>query len=338
MSTDTSTSTTIAGTGSAGSPDRIRVAIAGYGNLGRSAERLVRLQPDMDLVGIFSRRSGLDTETPVIAASDAAAHAGEVDVVLLCLGSATDIPEQAADWARHFTTVDTYDNHGRIPEHRARMDSAARTGGTVALISTGWDPGLFSLNRVHAAALFPQPVQQTFWGPGLSQGHSDAVRRVVGVVKGVQYTLPSADALEAARRGEADGPSGKDAHRRHVVAVAAEADQERIREEIASMPDYFAGYETTVEFVDEETFDREHTGMPHGGHVVTSGDLAGSRSTVEYTLELERNPDFTAAAQIAYARAAVRLQREGRRGAVTVLEVAPYLLSPQPLEELVAGI
>ena len=314
----------------------IRAAIAGYGNLGRSVEKLVALQPDMDLVGIFSRRANLDTDTPVFDAAAAADHTGEIDLLFLCLGSATDIPEQAADWARLFTTVDTYDNHKLIPRHRATMDAAAREGGHVALISTGWDPGLFSLNRTLGSALFPDPQQHTFWGPGLSQGHSDAVRRIPGVEAGVQYTIPSEPALDDARRGAAGGLTGTQAHQRHCYVVADEADQERIREAIVTMPDYFVGYETTVTFVDQATFDAEHQGMPHGGHVITSGDLAGSRSTVEFTLALERNPDFTAAAQIAYGRAAARLNAQGHTGAVTVLEVAPYLLSPTPLDELVA--
>lgn len=313
----------------------IRAAIVGYGNLGRSVERLIRRQPDMTLVGIFSRRSGLDTDTPVFPVDEADAHADGIDVLFLCLGSATDIPEQAAGWARRFTTVDTYDNHGLIPTHRAEMDAAAREGGNLSLISTGWDPGLFSLNRVLGAALFPESMQRTFWGPGLSQGHSDAVRRIPGVVRGVQYTLPKPEAIEAAKAGR-EGLSGKDAHARHCVIVADAADHERIRETIVTMPDYFVGYETTVEFVDEETFEREHLGMPHGGRVITTGDLGGSRSTVEFALELERNPDFTGAAMVAYGRAAARMHAEGRRGAVTVFEVPPHLCSPVPLDELIA--
>ena len=191
------------------------------------------------------------------------------------------------------------------------------------------------MNRVVGAALFPEPQQRTCWGPGLSQGHSDAVRRIPGVVRGVQYTIPNDEAIEAAKAGR-DGIGGKDAHARHCVIVADPADHERIRETIVTMPDYFAGYATTVEFVDEATFEAEHLGMPHGGRVITSGDLGGSRSSVEFALELERNPDFTAASMVAYGRAAARMHAEGRRGAVTVLEVAPYLLSPAPLDELVA--
>ncbi|NLT25870.1 MAG: diaminopimelate dehydrogenase [Microbacteriaceae bacterium] len=323
-------------TASAAAPaSRIRAAVVGYGNLGRSVEALVRRQPDMELVGVVSRRAELPTDAPIIAVDDADRLAGEVDVLFLCLGSATDIPEQAADWARRFTTVDTYDNHGDIPRHRAEMDAAARAGGNLALVSTGWDPGLFSVNRVLGAALFPEPQQRTFWGPGLSQGHSDAVRRIPGVVRGVQYTIPSEEAIAAAKAGR-EGIGGKEAHARHCVIVADPADHDRIRETIVTMPDYFVGYRTTVEFVDEAAFEAEHLGMPHGGRVITSGDLGGSRSSVEFGLELERNPDFTAASMVAYGRAAARMHAAGRRGAVTVLEVAPYLLSPVGLDELVA--
>ncbi|MDK7741716.1 diaminopimelate dehydrogenase [Helcobacillus massiliensis] len=315
---------------------RIRAAIAGYGNLGRSAEKLIRAQDDMDLVGIFSRRSSLDTDTPVFPADSAAEHTDDIDVVLLCLGSATDIPEQATGWAELFTTVDTYDNHADIPGHRARMDAAARANGNTAMVGTGWDPGLFSVNRTMAEALFPSAQQNTFWGLGASQGHSDAVRRVPGVQRAVQYTIPSDGALQAARRGDGADITAHTAHRREVVAVAEESEQERIREQIVSMPNYFEPYETTVEFVSTEEFEKSHQGLPHGGRVITTGDLGGSLSTVEFSLELERNPDFTAAAQVAYARAAARMNRSGQVGAFTVLEVAPYLLSPIPLDELIA--
>ncbi len=321
----------------ASAPTRIRVAIAGYGNLGKSAEQLVKRQADMDLVGIFSRRDNLDTDTRVLPAADAARYADEVDVLLLCLGSATDIPEQAAEFAVHFNTVDTYDNHALIPEHRAKMDAAACETAHLSLISTGWDPGLFSLNRVIGASLFPEPQQATFWGPGVSQGHSDAIRRIPGVIRGVQYTVPNEDAVAAAKTAGAEIPTGKQAHVRRCVVVADETDHDRIRETIVNMPDYFVGYETTVEFVSEEEFEREHTGMPHGGRVITSGDLSGSHSSVEFGLELGRNPDFTAAMLVASARAAARMHASGRVGAVTVFEVPPYLYSPQPLDQLVAG-
>ena len=316
----------------------IRAAIVGYGNLGRSVEKLIRSQPDMELVGIFSRRPELDTDTPVFPAASAADHAGEIDVLFLCLGSATDIPEQATGYARHFTTVDTYDNHQLVPDHYAAMGEAARAGGNVAVVSTGWDPGLFSLNRTVADALFPDAQQNTFWGKGLSQGHSDAVRRVPGVKRGVQYTIPSEEAIAEAKAGRGAEITGASAHVRECFVVAEEpgaASEEALREAITTMPDYFAPYTTTVHFITEHEFERDHQGMPHGGHVITSGDLGGSRSSVEFALELGSNPDFTAASQVAYGRAAARLRAEGRTGAFTVLEVAPYLLSPVPLEELI---
>ena len=312
-----------------------RVGIVGYGNLGRSAEALVKQQPDMDLYGIFSRRRDLDTDTDVFPVAEISQHRDKLDVLLLCLGSATDIPEQAAAFAREFTTVDTYDNHNLIPQHRARMDAAAREGGNVALISTGWDPGLFSINRVLAASLFPQPQQATFWGLGVSQGHSDAIRRIPGVKRGVQYTIPNEDVVADAKAGRT--VDAKRAHKRQCVVVADAADHDRIREAIVTMPDYFVGYDTTVEFVSEAEFTANHTGMPHGGQVITAGELASSHNSVTFGLELGRNPDFTGAVLVAYARAAARLREQGVTGAVTPLEVAPYLLSPAGLDELVAG-
>ncbi|QNE89006.1 diaminopimelate dehydrogenase [Corynebacterium incognita] len=314
----------------------IRAAIVGYGNLGKSVEKLIAAQPDMELYGIFSRRDQLDTDSPVYPVADFAQHAEHVDVALLCTGSATDIPAQAADFVARTATVDTYDNHRDVARHKAVMDAAAKQAGTVAIVSTGWDPGMFSLNRVLAAAILPGAQQHTFWGPGLSQGHSDALRRIDGVKKAVQYTIPDEAALESARRGEAGELTGKQAHVRRCYVVADESDHARIEEEIRTMPDYFVGYQVEVNFIDEATFDAEHTGMPHGGHVITAGDTGGFNHTVEYTLELDRNPDFTAAVEIAYARAAARLREQGVTGAFTVLEVAPYLLSPTPLDELIA--
>ncbi len=316
----------------------IRVAIVGYGNLGRSVEKLVARQPDMTLAGIFSRRDSLDTldpETPVLPSAEFAEHTDKFDVALLCLGSATDIPAQAPEFAEHTSTVDTYDNHRDIARHRAEMDAAAKKAGTVAIVATGWDPGMFSLNRTLASAILPGAQQHTFWGPGLSQGHSDALRRIEGVHKAVQYTIPNEEALESARRGEAGDLDGKQAHIRRCFVVCDEADRERIENDIRTMPDYFVGYQVEVNFIDEATFDAEHTGMPHGGHVITAGDTGGYTQSVEFTLELERNPDFTAAVQIAYARAAHRLREAGQAGAYTVLEVAPYLVSPTPLDELI---
>lgn len=317
----------------------IRTGIVGYGNLGRSVERVLAAQPDMELAAVFSRRSGLDTSALQVALADIEQHLDGIDVLFLCMGSATDVPEQAPLLARLATTVDTYDNHRDIPRHRTAMDEAARAGGNVAIVATGWDPGLFSLNRTLASAIVPGE-QRTFWGPGLSQGHSDALRRIDGVRKAVQYTIPNRDALDAARAGRAGGLTAKEAHLRQCWVVADESDHARIEETIRTMPDYFVGYEVEVHFISEDEFDRDHTGMPHGGHVITSGTIDGPAGTtrhgVEFSLTLDRNPDFTAAVQVAYGRAAARLAADGRVGAYSVLEVAPYLLSPTPLDELIA--
>jgi len=319
----------------------IRAAIIGYGNLGRGVAAAIAEQPDMELVGVFSRRaSSLDTDARVYPADELAAHANEIDVAFLCLGSATDMPEQAAGYARLVTTVDSYDNHGQIPAHRAAMDEAARAGGHMALISTGWDPGLFSVARVSSEALFSDSVVNTFWGPGISQGHSDALRRIDGVKRAVQYTVPREDAVQAALEGRGDSITGQSAHLRRCVVVAEESDHERITEEIVTMADYFVGYEVTVEFVSEDEFERDHLGMPHGGRVITAGTLGegdtANRATVEFSLNLESNPFFTAAVLGGCGGAAYRLAQQGRVGAVTVLEVAPYLLSPEPLDELIS--
>lgn len=314
----------------------IRTAIVGYGNLGRSVEANVLRQPDMELVGIFSRRSELDTDTPVFPVDDIDSFADKIDILYLCLGSATDIPEQATGFAKTFSTVDTYDNHKKIPDHYQAMDEAAYASENVAIIGTGWDPGLFSLNRTLASSIFPQSQQNTFWGKGVSQGHSDAVRRVAGVKKAVQYTIPREDAITTARDGRGEDVTAHTAHLRQCWIVADEADHDRIREEIITMPDYFVGYDVEVHFITEEEFARDHQGTPHGGHVITAGDLGGTTNTVEFSLALESNPDFTAAVQVAYGRAAHRLKDAGLAGAFSVLEVPPYLLAPESLEELLA--
>ncbi|WKD59751.1 diaminopimelate dehydrogenase [Corynebacterium caspium] len=315
--------------------NKIRVGIVGYGNLGKSVENVVSVQPDMELVGVFSRRATLDTTAPVIPVDEVEQYGDKLDVIFLCLGSATDIPAQATRFAAVAPTVDTYDNHRDIWDHRTRMDEVAKEAGTVAIVATGWDPGMFSLNRVYAKAALPEHETNTFWGPGLSQGHSDALRRLDGVVAAVQYTLPNPEALEKARRGEAADIDSKHSHVRQCWVVAPESEQARIEEEIRTMPDYFVGYEVEVNFIDQETFDRDHSGMPHGGHVITTGKAGISNHVVEYSLKLDRNPDFTAAVQVAYGRAAARMAARGEKGAFTVLEVAPALLAPGSLEELV---
>lgn len=327
-----------------------RAAIAGYGNLGVSVARAVAAQADMALVAVYSRRATSPTTvpspanapslavvpTPLYPLADIAAHADGIDILFLCLGSATDIPTLAPGLAATCNTVDTYDNHGDMARHREAMDRAARAGGHVAVIAAGWDPGLFSLNRVLQQAIL-QGEPHTFWGPGVSQGHSDALRRIVGVRQAVQYTLPNAAAVTAAQHGEADAGA---AHLRQCWVVADEQDHERIEQEIRTMPGYFAGYQVEVNFITAAEFAQDHTGMPHGGRVITSGTLQGPageyRHAMEFALTSGRNPDFTAAVQVAYGRAAHRLAAAGHTGAITPLEVAPHLLSPTPLDELIA--
>ncbi len=314
----------------------IKAGIVGYGNLGQAVEYLVNALDDFELFGIFSRRDSLDTDAAVYPVAEVQKYKDDVDIMFLCIGSATDIPQQATGFAEHFTTVDTYDNHAKVADHYAAMDSTARANGNVAVVCTGWDPGVFSMNRVLGLALFPEPIQNTFWGKGLSQGHSDAVRRVDGVKRGVQYTIPAQDAIDQARAGNGKGLSKIQSHKRIVYIVADEADHERIRKEIVSMPDYFEPYDTTVHFVSDEEFERDHQGAPHGGHVITTGNLQGHQANVEFSLALESNPNFTAAAMVAFGRAAARLKQQGNTGAYTVLEVPLYLLSPQSLEELMS--
>ena len=312
----------------------IKAGIVGYGNLGQGVEYLINSLEDFELFGIFSRRESLDTDAAVYPVADAAKYQDDIDVMFLCVGSATDIPEQATSFAQHFTTVDTYDNHSKVAEHRDAMDQVARKHGNVAVVSTGWDPGLFSMNRVLGLSLFPEPIQNTFWGKGLSQGHSDAVRQIKGVQRGVQYTIPAQDAIDQARAGNGAGLSKTEAHDRIVYIVADEADHERIRQEIVTMPAYFEPYDTTVHFISEEEFQRDHQGAPHGGHVITTGNLQGHNASVEFSLDLDSNPNFTATAMVAFGRAAARLKAQGNTGAYTVLEIPLHLLSPQSLDEL----
>src|SRR5699024_5631178 len=291
---------------------------------------------DFELFGIFSRRETLDTDAPVYPVADAHHYKDDIDVMFLCVGSATDIPEQATGFAEHFTTVDTYDNHSKDAEHYAALDQVAKANAHVPTGCPGWDPVLSSMNRVLGPSLFPAPVQSTFWGKGLSQGPSDAVRQVAGVKRGVHYPIPAQDAIDQARAGNGQGLSKTTSHERIVYIVAEESDHERIRHEIVTMPAYFEPYDTTVHFVSEAEFERDHQGAPHGGYVITTGDLQGHNASVEFSLQLESNPNFTAAAMVAFGRAAARLKEQGNSGAYTVLEVPLYLLSPQSLDELMA--
>ena len=319
----------------------IRVGIVGYGNLGRGAEVALTRCPDMQLVGIFSRRDPstvkpLNPDVPVHLLSDLDGFRASIDVLLLCGGSKSDLPEQAPKLARHFNTVDSYDTHNRIPEYFEAVDTAAREGERLSVISVGWDPGLFSLYRLFGESVLPEGETYTFWGKGLSQGHSDAVRRVPGVKAGVQYTLPSEAAMERARSGSLPTLTTREKHTRecHVVLEAG-ADPKAVEQAIVTMPDYFADYDTTVHFISEEALARDHSAMPHGGFVIRSGRSGDGHSQVmESSLKLESNPEFTASVLVAYARAAVRLHRQGERGARSVFDIAPGLLSPKSAAQL----
>lgn len=318
---------------------RIRIGIAGYGNLGRGVERAVSMQPDLELVGVFSRRDPSSVETegaPVFPLVGIEERASDIDVLILCGGSRSDLPEQSPTLARTFSIVDSFDTHAAIPEHFARVDESARAAGTTAIISAGWDPGLFSLNRIIGEAILPEGATYTFWGRGLSQGHSDALRRVPGVAAGVQYTIPSEDAIERVRRGERPELETREKHVRECFVVLDKgADPDAVRHAIVTMPDYFEPYDTTVHFVSEDELDRNHRGMPHGGFVIRSGESSpGTTQTVEFQLTLDSNPEFTASVVVAYARAAARMNRAGDVGAKTVFDVAPGLLSPKSPERL----
>ena len=320
---------------------RIRVAIAGYGNLGRGVEAALAQNPDMRLVGVFSRRdpvsvSLLDSSVPVYAMADIEQYQDEVDVMILCGGSKSDLPEQGPYLAQFFNTVDSFDTHAKVPEYYAALDQSARDAGRVALLSVGWDPGLFSLNRLYGEAILPEGETYTFWGKGLSQGHSDAVRRISGVKSAVQYTLPSEDAIARVRNGEQPQLTTREKHTRECFVVLEDnADADAVRDSIVTMPDYFADYDTVVNFIDQDTFNKEHSSMPHGGFVIRSGNTGvDTKQTIEYSLALGSNPEFTSSVLVAYARAVHRLARLNDIGAKTVFDIAPGLLSPKSPAQL----
>lgn len=323
----------------------IRIGIVGYGNLGRGVETSISANPDLELVGVFSRRdpasvSTAGANTRVYGLSELDGFAGAIDVLILCGGSRSDLPEQSPALAEKFSIVDSFDTHAKIPEHFASVDSAARAGGNVAIISTGWDPGLFSINRLYGEAILPLGESYTFWGKGLSQGHSDALRRIPGVAGAVQYTLPSDSAIERVRAGERPELSTREKHTRECWVVLADgADEGTVREAIVTMPDYFEPYDTTVNFISAEELEHDHAGMPHGGFVIRSGESSpGVTQTIEYQLTLDSNPEFTSSVLVAYARAAARLSRAGDRGAKTPFDIAPGLLSPKTPEQLRAEL
>ena len=321
----------------------IRIGILGYGNLGRGIECAVRQNPDMQLTAVFTRRAPetvkiLTEGVPVYPAAEAAAHADEVDVLVLCGGSATDLPTQTPEFAQWFHVVDSFDTHANIPVHFDEVDAAAKASGKMALISAGWDPGMFSLNRLYANAVLPCGADYTFWGKGVSQGHSDAIRRIEGVKDARQYTIPVPAALDAVRSGSQPQLTTRQKHTRECFVVAEEgADLARIENEIKAMPNYFADYDTTVHFISEEELQRDHSGIPHGGFVIRTGKTGWNlehNHIIEYSLKLDSNPEFTSSVILAYARAIYRLAQKGESGCRTVFDIAPGLLSPQSPEEL----
>ena len=321
----------------------IKIGILGYGNLGKGVECAVKHNPDMELAAVFTRRDkeSLNILTPgvkVCSVQEAESMKEEIDVMILCGGSATDLPVQTPQFAKCFNVVDSFDTHARIPEHFEAVDAAAKEGGHVGIISVGWDPGMFSLNRLYGNAVLPEGSDYTFWGRGVSQGHSDAIRRVEGVKDARQYTVPVEAALKAVRDGENPELTTRQKHTRECFVVAEEgADLKRIEEEIVTMTNYFADYDTTVRFISEEELMRDHKGIPHGGFVIRTGKTGWENEhshVIEYSLKLDSNPEFTASVIVAYARAAYRLSKEGAAGCKTVFDIAPAYLSPLSGEEL----
>ena len=321
----------------------IKIGILGYGNLGKGVECAVKHNPDMELAAVFTRRdkASLKVLTPgvkVCSVQEAESMKDEIDVMILCGGSATDLPVQTPELAKNFHVVDSFDTHARIPEHFEAVDAAAKESGHVGIISVGWDPGMFSLNRLYGSAVLPEGKDYTFWGRGVSQGHSDAIRRVEGVKDARQYTVPVESALQAVRNGENPELTTRQKHTRECFVVAEEgADLMRIEEEIVTMPNYFADYDTTVHFISEEELMRDHKGIPHGGFVIRTGKTGWENEhshVIEYSLKLDSNPEFTAAGIAAYARAAYRLGKEGVTGCKTVFDIAPAYLSSMSGEEL----
>ena len=317
---------------------KTRIGILGYGNLGKGVECAVKEANDMELVAVFTRRDPknvtiLTENVPVCHIDEAADWKDKIDVMILCGGSATDLPVQTPQFASMFNVIDSFDTHARIPEHFAAVDKAAKEAGKVAVISVGWDPGMFSLNRVYANAILPDGKDYTFWGKGVSQGHSDAIRRIAGVKDARQYTIPVESALEAVRSGSEPELTTRQKHTRECFVVAEEgADLKKIEEEIVTMPNYFADYDTTVHFISEEELLRDHAGIPHGGFVIRTGKTGWNNENshvIEYSLKLDSNPEFTSSVLAAYARAAYRLRKEGQTGCKTVFDIAPAYLAAE---------
>ncbi len=323
----------------------IKIGIVGYGNLAKGAEAAIAQNPDMELVAVFTRRNPESVHistanVPVISYSQISLWKSRIHILLLCGGSASDLPNMTPELAQHFHVVDSFDTHARIPEHCSNVDRAARSTGHIAVISAGWDPGLFSLSRVYASAVLPQSTTYTFWGRGVSQGHSDAVRRIPGVADCRQYTIPVREAMDAVRDGKCPNLSTRQKHTRHCYVVPQEdADLPWIENEIKNMPNYFADYDTKVTFITHEELERDHSGLPHGGHVIctgTTGCNGEHRQRIEYSLALDSNPEFTASVLLSCARAAMRMVNRGQIGCYTMLDIAPSDLSPYTREELLS--
>ncbi len=321
----------------------MRIGILGYGNLGKGVESAIRQNPDMELVAVFTRRNPKDlkikTESAKVLSVDEIENWKEkIDVLILCGGSATDLPEQTPKYAKIFNVIDSFDTHANIPLHFENVNKAAKEGGKVAIISVGWDPGLFSLNRMYANAILPEGNDYTFWGRGVSQGHSDAIRRIKGVKDAKQYTVPVEKALQLVKNGENPILSTREKHTRECYVVLEDgADAKQVEHEIVTMPNYFSDYDTTVHFISEEELKKNHSGIPHGGFVLRSGVTGFDKEEkhiIEYNLKLDSNPGFTSSVLLAYARAAFRLYNEGQKGCKTVFDIAPAYLSPKSAEEL----
>ncbi len=320
----------------------IRIGIYGYGNLGRGVECAIKQNSDMELVGVFTRRDPASVKTvtgaKVYHVDDALGMTDKIDVMIICGGSATDLPVQTPALAKHFNVIDSFDTHAKVPEHFANVDAAAKESGKIGIISVGWDPGMFSLMRLYGACVLPDSNSYTFWGKGVSQGHSDAIRRIDGVLDARQYTIPVESALEAVRSGKNPELTTREKHTRECFVVAKEgADKARIENEIKTMPNYFADYDTTVHFITKEELDRDHSGIPHGGFVIRSGKTGKElehNHIIEYSLKLDSNPEFTASVIVAYARAAYKLSMNGDNGCKTVFDIAPAMLSPLSGEEI----
>ena len=325
----------------------IRIGIMGYGNLGKGIECAIRQNSDMKLAAVFTRRnpeelSILTEGVPVYSADTAVQHAKEIDVLIIAGGSATDLPKQTPEYAKYFNVIDSFDTHKNIPVHFNNVNEAAKESGHIAMISVGWDPGMFSLNRLYASCILPDGKDYTFWGRGVSQGHSDAIRRVEGVKNAKQYTVPVPEALEAVRSGSNPELTTREMHTRECYVVAKDdADKAQIENDIKTMPNYFADYDTTVNFISEEELEEKHAGIPHGGFVIRSGNTGWNgenKHIIEYSLKLDSNPEFTGSVLVAYARAAHRMRSEGMTGCKTVFDVAPAYLCPLSKEEMRAHL